>query len=88
MHEIARTRVRYGYRRVHVLLKREGWHLGRNQVRRLYREKQLQLRSKPSRRRKMVVARTGNALSPVRWTTSGVWTSSRISWPMERGFEP
>jgi transposase InsO family protein len=28
MREIARTRVRYGYRRIHVLLKREGWHLG------------------------------------------------------------
>jgi putative transposase len=23
--EIAETRVRYGYRRIHVLLKREGW---------------------------------------------------------------
>jgi putative transposase len=28
MHEIAHTRVRYGYRRIHVLLKREGWQLG------------------------------------------------------------
>jgi len=24
MHEIAQTRIRYGYRRVHVLLRREG----------------------------------------------------------------
>ncbi len=31
MREIAYTRVRYGYRRVHVLLRREGWQLGRNQ---------------------------------------------------------
>ena len=30
MHEIVRTRVRYGYRRVHILLKREGWSVGRN----------------------------------------------------------
>ena len=26
--EICQTRVRYGYRRVHVLLRREGWFLG------------------------------------------------------------
>ena len=57
MHEIARTRVRYGYRRIHVLLKREGWQLGRNQAFRLYQEEQLQLRSKLPRRRKMVVCR-------------------------------
>ena len=57
MREIAQTRVRYGYRRVHVLLKREGWKLGKNQAYRLYCEEQLQLRSKLPRRRKMVVTR-------------------------------
>ena len=31
MREVAQTRVRYGYRRIHVLLKREGWQLGKNQ---------------------------------------------------------
>ena len=25
MHELARARVRFGYRRIHVLLRREGW---------------------------------------------------------------
>ncbi|SDZ82564.1 putative transposase [Nitrosospira multiformis] len=57
MREIAKTRVRYGYRRIHVLLKREGWQLGKNQIYRLYSEEQLQLRSKLPRRRKMVVRR-------------------------------
>src|SRR6202171_5461378 len=57
MREIARTRVRYGYRRIHVLLKRDGWQLGKNQMYRLYREEQLQLRSKLPKRRKMVVVR-------------------------------
>lgn len=57
MHEIAHTRVRYGYRRIHVLLKREGWQLGKNQAFRLYQEQQLQLRSKLPKRRKMVVCR-------------------------------
>jgi hypothetical protein len=30
MRELARVRVRYGYRRLHVLLRREGWALGRS----------------------------------------------------------
>ena len=57
MRELARTRVRYGYRRIHVLLRREGWTLGRNQVYRLYTEEALQLRSKLPKRRKMRVTR-------------------------------
>jgi putative transposase len=57
MHEIARTRIRYGYRRVHVMLRRDGWALGKNLVWRLYREEGLALRSKQPRRRKMVVQR-------------------------------
>jgi hypothetical protein len=39
MHEIAQTHVRYGYRRVHIMLKREGWSGGRNLVYRLYRRR-------------------------------------------------
>lgn len=57
MHEIVTTRVRYGYRRVHVMLRRSGWSVGRNVVYRLYREEGLALRSKRSRRRKMMVQR-------------------------------
>lgn len=57
MHEIAATRVRYGYRRVHVMLRRSGWTVGRNVVYRVYREEGLALRSKRPRRRKMVVVR-------------------------------
>jgi len=57
MRELSRTRVRYGYRRLHVLLKREGWNLGRDQAYRLYCEEGLQLRSKLPRRRKMTVMR-------------------------------
>jgi len=57
MHEIVATRIRYGYRRVHILLKREGWPVGRNVVYRLYREEGLTLRTKRPRRRKMVVHR-------------------------------
>jgi len=33
--EIAATRVRYGYRRIHVLLRREGWRVNAKRVYRL-----------------------------------------------------
>jgi putative transposase len=57
MHEIARTRIRYGYRRIHIMLKRDGWDVGRNLVYRLYREEGLILRGKQPKRRKMLVHR-------------------------------
>lgn len=49
--EIAETRVRYGYRRIHVLLLREGWHVNPKRVYRLYKELGLQLRNKTPKRR-------------------------------------
>src|SRR5438552_5152705 len=49
--EIAETRVRYGYRRIHVLLRREGWPVNAKRVCRLYREMGLQLRNKSPKRR-------------------------------------
>ena len=49
--EICATRVRYGYRRVHVLLRREGWRVNHKRTSRIYRELGLQLRSKTPKRR-------------------------------------
>ncbi len=57
MRELAAVRIRYGYRRLQVLLRREGWPIGKNLVYRLYTEENLQLRCRRPRRRKMVVAR-------------------------------
>ena len=50
---IAQARPRFGYRRVFVMLKRQGWHVGSERVRRLYREEGLSLRLRPKRRRKV-----------------------------------
>ena len=36
LRELASVRVRYGYRRLHVLLRREGWHVNHKRVYRLY----------------------------------------------------
>lgn len=48
--EIAATRVRYGYLRIHVLLLREGWKINRKRVYRLYREESLHMRRRAPRR--------------------------------------
>jgi putative transposase len=49
--EICETRVRYGYRRVHVQLRREGWSVNHKKVHRIYNELGLQLRNKAPKRR-------------------------------------
>jgi putative transposase len=49
--DIAATRVRYGYPRIHILLRREGWVVNRKRVYRIYREEGLSMRLKPPRRR-------------------------------------
>jgi len=49
--EIAETRMRYGYRRIHVLLRRGGWLVNPKRVYRLYKDLGLQLRHKTPRRR-------------------------------------
>jgi len=57
--EIAETRVRYGYRRIHVLLRREGWLVNVKLVNRLYREMSLQLRNKSPKRKVKAKLREG-----------------------------
>ena len=49
--ELAAIRVRYGFRRIHVLLRREGWEVSHKRTHRLYREMGLQLRNKTSKRK-------------------------------------
>lgn len=51
INEICQTRVRYGYRRVHVLLVREGWPINIKRTYKLYNELGLQLRNKTPKRR-------------------------------------
>src|SRR5947209_16473093 len=51
------TRVRFGYRRITVLLRREGWPVGKKLGYRLYRELALQVRTK--RRKKLASQKRG-----------------------------
>ena len=68
--EIAETRVRYGYRRIHVLLRREGWVVNAKRVNRLYREMGLQLRNKSPKRKVKAKLREGRS-APV--GSNDVW---------------
>jgi putative transposase len=54
--DIASARVRYGYKRIHVLLRREGWRVNHKAVYRIYCEEGLNLRQK-SKRKKVSQAR-------------------------------
>ena len=48
--DLARARVSYGYRRLHVLLRREGWKVNHKRVYRLYRQEGLMMRPRRPRR--------------------------------------
>lgn len=51
---LAGERPRWGYRRIHTLLRREAWAVNRKRVQRLYREEGLAVRRKGKRRRSQV----------------------------------
>jgi putative transposase len=57
LRELATIRVRYGYRRLHILLQREGWRVNHKLVYRLYCEEGLQMRIKTPRRNKSCAVR-------------------------------
>ena len=54
---IAMDRPRFGYLRVQVMLRREGWQVGKKRVYRLYRLEGLQLRMKVKRRKRISLLR-------------------------------
>jgi len=57
--ELAATRVRYGYRRLHVLLRREGWQVNHKRTYRLYHEEGLSIRPRTPRRKRAWRYRSG-----------------------------
>jgi len=59
INEIAAVRVRYGYKRIHVLLRREGWGINHKRVYRIYCEEGLNLRVKRPKRRVSAAHRVG-----------------------------
>jgi transposase InsO family protein len=55
--DLAHARPRFGYLRIWVLLRREGWLINRKRVRRLYRLDGLRLRMRVRRRKHMALNR-------------------------------
>jgi len=55
--ELALNRPRFGYLRIHVLLRREGWLINRKRVHRLYRLDGLQVRMRVRRRKRLSLHR-------------------------------
>ena len=75
---LAAARVRYGYWRIYILLRREGWVVNHQRVYRLYCEEGLHLRSKRPKRR-IRVPHIGQTVQKQNGSTKvGVWILSRI----------
>jgi len=81
MKKVAAERRRFGYRRIHVMLERQGIFMNQKKLRRLYREKKLQVRKRGGRkralgtRRPMVLPNSANErlLSAMRASPAGQW---------------
>ena len=79
--ELAQERPRWGYRMIHVMLRREGRLVNRKRVQRLYREEGLAVRSKGRKRR-------SQAPRPIREALSGPnerWSMDFVSDTLSNG---
>jgi putative transposase len=57
LRDLAGARVRWGYRRLHVLLQREGWKINHKRVYRLYKQEGLELRIHRRRKKRTATPR-------------------------------
>lgn len=76
LRDMASSRIGYGYRRLHVLLLREGWSVNHKRVYRIYREEGLGLRKKVPRRR---VACQKRELKPTAKERNECWSMDFVS---------
>lgn len=79
LRERGQTRVRFGYRRLRVLLQREGWKVGNERFYRVYTEEGLAPRRKRPWRYATAVHLESNGDRPRLGTISGGWTLSPTS---------
>jgi putative transposase len=83
LRELAANRVRFGYRRLTVLLRREGWPVNAKRIYRLYTEDGLAVRTKV---RKKIARRTRvPAVKLYARTKNGVWILSQPACSMGVG---
>jgi putative transposase len=79
--DLAATYVRYGYRRLTVLLRREGWKVNAKRIYRLYREEGLIVRTK--QRKKM--ARRQRIAAPLATQPNQCWSMDFVSDKLANG---
>ena len=82
LRELAAALPRFGYRRLYVILRREGWQINHKRVYRLYGEEGMSVRTKKRRKRA-----SRCLLFPQRQTNGGVWMSSPTVLMMGGAFE-
>jgi putative transposase len=75
MKELASTHVRYGYRRLTVLLRREGWKVNAKRIYRLYTEEGLLVRTKQRKK----IARRQRLPAPVAAYPNQCWAMDFVS---------
>lgn len=76
LRDLAASRVRYGYRRLYVLLRREGWAINHKRVYRLYKQEGLATRRKRPRRTVSCRVREGH---PAVAAVNQVWAMDFLS---------
>lgn len=74
--ELAESRVRYGYRRLHILLQREGWQVNHKRLYRLYCQEGLSIRTRSPKRRRACRYRSGR---PEAGAMNDVWAMDFMS---------
>lgn len=70
LRELAQARPRFGYRRLHVMLRREGWRVNKKRIHRLYRDEGLTVRLQRRRKR----ASHLRIVPPMPLTANEQWT--------------
>ncbi|CAM3768233.1 putative transposase [Kerstersia gyiorum] len=75
MKEMAAVKRRYGYRRIHVLLRREGWHSNHKRVWRLYSQAGLSVRQRKRKR----IAATERVVRPAATGPNQSWSMDFVA---------
>ena len=76
IHDLAAARMRYGYFRIYILLRREGWLVNHKRVYRLYREDGLSLRLRRLRRS---VSAANRERQPAASAANEMWSMNFVS---------
>jgi len=76
--EIAAARVRYGYKRIHVVLRREGWRINHKRVYRLYKQAGLSLFERRPRRHRTASHRPQPATTRINESWSMDFVSDQL----------